>query len=71
MLELASHADVPLPDTVRDAVLARVDGIPDAARAVLEAAAVVGSAAELRLLVELAGAEAPAGALASGLLVEQ
>ncbi len=71
VLELASHADVPLPDTVRDAVLARIDGIPDAARAVLEAAAVVGSAAELRLLVELAGAEGLDAALASGLLVEQ
>ena len=71
VLELASHADVPLPDTVRDAVLARIDGISDAARAVLEAAAVVGSTAELRLLVELAGAEGLDEALASGLLVEQ
>ena len=46
-LELEHDADLPVPETIRDAVLLRTMGLTDAGRAAAEAAAVVGS--EFRL----------------------
>lgn len=46
-LELLSDADVPIPETIRDAVLLRMTSVTEAGRAAAEAAAVVGP--ELRL----------------------
>lgn len=52
-LAVGSHE---LPDTVRDAVLARVAQLGDHARATLDAAAVIGPRVDAALLVEIAGA---------------
>lgn len=41
-LELVSDADVPIPETIRDAVLLRTTSVTEAGRAAAEAAAVVG-----------------------------
>jgi DNA-binding CsgD family transcriptional regulator/tetratricopeptide (TPR) repeat protein len=46
-----------IPETVRDAVIARAARVSPAARAVLETAAVIGARAEVWLLSRLAGAE--------------
>lgn len=48
-----------IPDTVRDAVLARAARLAAPARRVLDAAAVVGSPAQLELLRAVAGADGP------------
>jgi DNA-binding CsgD family transcriptional regulator len=69
-LDLAAGTQVPLPDTVRDAVLTRVDGLEPAARSTLEAAAVAGASVELRMLVDLDEEAGVAGALASGFLLD-
>jgi DNA-binding CsgD family transcriptional regulator len=69
-LDLATGTQVPLPETVRDAVLARVDGLEPAARSTLEAAAVAGASVELHLLVDLDEEAGVAGALASGFLLD-
>jgi predicted ATPase len=68
-LDLAAGTQVPLPETVGDAVLTRVDGLEPAARSTLEAAAVAGASVELRVLVDLDEAGV-AGALASGFLLD-
>jgi DNA-binding CsgD family transcriptional regulator/tetratricopeptide (TPR) repeat protein len=62
-----------LPDTVRDAVLARAARLRPSARAVLDAAAVAGPRVEPWLLDELTGAESAAveECLASGVLYGQ
>jgi hypothetical protein len=64
----AGGADV--PDTVRDAVLARAARLPRAARALVEAVAIVPQRAELWLLEALSGGELGAleSCLASGML---
>jgi DNA-binding CsgD family transcriptional regulator len=69
-LELATGSGVALPDTIRDAVLARADGIEPAARAALEAASAVGSSVDLGLLEQLEADDGIEGALASGLLLD-
>ncbi len=69
--ELTGSQAVPLPETIRDAVLLRADRLPQAARQLLEIAAAVGMPFDLELVVELAGGDAGwAEALASGLVVE-
>jgi DNA-binding CsgD family transcriptional regulator len=62
-----------IPETVRDAVLARAARLSAPARAVLEAAAVIGSRAEAWLLSRLAGAEFASGeeCVARGMLQSQ
>ncbi|MCI0578535.1 MAG: LuxR C-terminal-related transcriptional regulator, partial [Chloroflexi bacterium] len=62
-----------IPLTVREAVLARAARLSPSARAVLEAAAVIGARVEPWLLAEVTGAEASAAGecLASGMLVVQ
>ncbi len=54
-----------LPPTVRDAVLARAARLSPAARALLEAAAVLGLRAEVDLLTDVGGTADPAAALAA------
>jgi len=69
-LELAGAGKVPLPDTVRDAVLIGAAELADDARAAADVAAVAGEEFELDLVAGLAGEPALARLLASGLVVE-
>ena len=74
-LELAPGSDLPIPDTLRDAVLLRLDSLPDAALRLLHVAAVAGNEFDLALIVDLAGGtESGMGGLdlliERGLLVE-
>src|SRR5256714_9956340 len=68
--ELAEGEPVPLPETVRDAVLLRVDQLGGDARAALEIAAVAGLRFELELVGDLTDASALLEPLARGLVVE-
>lgn len=70
-LSLAAGRAIPLPESLRDAVVLRLDGLGAAAREAVELAAVAGTGLETRML-EALGAEADAlGQLvARGLLVE-
>jgi DNA-binding CsgD family transcriptional regulator len=52
-VELALDADVPLPQTIRDAVLLRTADLSDAARSAAEAAATAGARFDLELVAEL------------------
>jgi predicted ATPase/DNA-binding CsgD family transcriptional regulator len=67
---LATDTGSAIPATVRDAVLARAGRLSLSARAVLEAAAVIGARVEPWLLAEVTGAEAAAAeeCLAVGVL---
>ena len=74
-LELSPGTDLPIPDTLRDAVLLRLDSLPEAALQLLHVAAVAGSEFDLAPVVDLAGGPADdAGGLdlllERGLLVE-
>ncbi len=46
---------VPIPDTVRDAIVARIEALPGSARDVLGALALVGAAGSARLVASVAG----------------
>jgi DNA-binding NarL/FixJ family response regulator/tetratricopeptide (TPR) repeat protein len=64
--------ELPLPETVRDAILARVDALPAPARRVAEAAAVAGTAFPLELLAAVNGGDDGIEALLeSGLVAER
>lgn len=52
-LELEEGSSVPIPETLRDALRLRAEGLSDEARAALDAAAVIGLEVELELLAEL------------------
>lgn len=69
--EILATGDGEIPDTVRDAVLARAALLPDAARTLLEAVAVLPGRVELSLLEALAGEliDRLDECLASGMLV--
>jgi DNA-binding CsgD family transcriptional regulator len=69
--EVLAASGSSVPNTVRDAVLARTSRLSDDARGVLAAAAVLGQPAELWLLTEVSGcpAEAVDECVAAGLLV--
>jgi len=54
-LDLTPGEDIPIPDTLRDAVLLRLDGLSEAAMALLEFAAVAGLQFDLELVINLAG----------------
>ena len=70
-IELAPGADLPIPDTLRDAVLLRLDGLPDGALRLLHIAVVAGREFDLALVAELAGSTDGFDALLEcGLLVE-
>jgi DNA-binding CsgD family transcriptional regulator len=68
--EVLAAADADLPDTVRDAVLARVSRLDDNARSLLDAVAIVPQRAELWLLEALAEGDLTGlvACLASGVL---
>lgn len=56
-VSLVVGEDMPVPDTVRDAVLLRVERLSAAARRALEVAAVAGSAFDLGLVADLVGCQ--------------
>ncbi len=69
--ELTSGDLLPVPPTIRDAVLLRVERLSPEARQLLEVSAVAGTQFDLDLVSELAGSEAGwTAALASGLVIE-
>jgi DNA-binding CsgD family transcriptional regulator len=67
-LELGGDGEVPVPDTVRDAVLMSVARLSDDGRAAAEAAAVAGQTVDLALVAELASEGGVAELLRHGLL---
>jgi ATP/maltotriose-dependent transcriptional regulator MalT len=70
-LELPPDGEVPLPDSVRDAVLVRVEELPTAVRRSLEAASVVGLQFELELVEAVSSGPVDlTDAAAHGLVVE-
>ena len=70
MVELVRSADLPLPESVRDAVLLRAERLSGSARQALEVAAVVGARFDLSLVLQLAGEQGLAEAIQSGFVVE-
>jgi len=52
-LELEEGSSVPIPETLRDALRLRIEGLSDEGRAAVEAAAVVGTRVTLEVLAEL------------------
>ena len=68
--ELVAGGDVPIPETIRDAILMRVESLGREARGALEAAAVVGLRFDLELVAGLAGEEGLEELLEGGLAVE-
>jgi DNA-binding NarL/FixJ family response regulator/CheY-like chemotaxis protein len=70
-LELADDGDVPLPDTVREAVLVATSTLSEEAHAAAEAAAVAGQHLDLAPVAELSSAAGLAELIETGLLEEQ
>ncbi len=70
-LELADRDELPLPDTIREAVLVGVSDLSEEARAAAEAAAVSGPQLDLRLVDELASEAGLAELIEKGLLEER
>jgi DNA-binding NarL/FixJ family response regulator len=69
-LELGDEGDVPVPETVRDAVLMSIARLSDEGRAAAEAAAVAGQSVDLELVGELSTEAGVAELIQHGLLVE-
>ncbi|HZO06878.1 MAG TPA: AAA family ATPase [Solirubrobacterales bacterium] len=69
-LELTEREEVPVPDTVREAVLVRLSELSPEGREAVEVAAVAGQQVDLALLAELAPAEGLAELSEVGLLEE-
>jgi DNA-binding CsgD family transcriptional regulator len=69
-LELVDQHELPLPESVRDAVLLRAVAVSEGARAALEAAAVTGLSFELGLVADIAGDDEVEEALESGFASE-
>ena len=70
-LMLADDDQLPVPESIRDAVLLRLDNLPEAARRLAEAAAVAGESFSLDQVIELAGSdEGLAALLESHILIE-
>jgi DNA-binding CsgD family transcriptional regulator len=70
-LELAKGGEVPVPDTVRDAVLIRTSELSPEGRGAAEAAAVAGEEFDLDLLAEVSNADGVAELLSSGIVIER
>jgi DNA-binding NarL/FixJ family response regulator len=70
-LELADEDEVPLPDTVREAVLVGTSALSEEARAAAEAAAVAGQQLDLALATELSSADGLTELIENGLLEER
>ncbi|HMI80918.1 MAG TPA: AAA family ATPase, partial [Solirubrobacterales bacterium] len=69
-LELANEDEVPVPDTIREAVLVASSTLSPPAREAAEAAAVAGPQFDLRLLAELADPAGLAELIEAGLIEE-
>jgi len=70
-LELAERDEVPVPDSIREAVLVGISDLSPEAREAAETAAVVGQQVDLGLAAELAPAAGLAELVEVGLLVEE
>ena len=70
-VELAFPQDLPLPETVRDAVLLRAERLSAEARQALEVAAVAGLRFELGLVLDLASDRGLEEAIESGFVLEE
>jgi DNA-binding NarL/FixJ family response regulator len=68
--ELTAHGEVPLPDTIRDAVMLGVGELSPDARAAADAAAVAGELFDLDLVAGIAGDQALDELLAHGLIAD-
>lgn len=68
--DLDLDGDVPLPQTVRDAVLVQLASLSDAARSAAETAAVAGAIVDLDLVARTGDEDGLAELLATGLLVD-
>lgn len=69
--ELLSGHQVPVPESIRDAVMVRLDKLSTDARAQLEAAAVVGTEFDLALVLDLAGDETATEELLERSIIEE
>ncbi len=69
-LALDVDGEVPLPRTIRDAVLIRHADLPDHARAAAEVAAVAGTRLDLTLVADAGGEDGVSELLSAGVLVE-
>src|SRR4051812_31654199 len=69
-IELATDDDVPLPDTIRDAVMLGAHDLSEEARAAADASAVAGESFDLDLVAGIAGEEALGELLGHGLIVD-
>ena len=69
-LELAKGGEVPLPDTVRDAVLIGASELSPEARSAAEAAAVAGEEFDLDLVAEVSNPDGLAELVSRGLVIE-
>jgi len=70
-LELDRASEIPVPDTVRDAVLIRASELSEAGRKAAEAAAVAGETFDLDLVGSLSSLEGVAELIEHGLAIEQ
>ena len=69
-LELAEEDEVPVPDTIREAVLVGASELSPQAREAAEVAAVIGQQVDLQLAAEIAGEDGLATLLEIGMLEE-
>ena len=70
-LELLEGVDLPLPESVRDAVLLRTSGLPDEARTAIGVAAVAGQAFDIEAVMAIARLDRwPEEAVRLGVLVD-
>ena len=69
-IELPDRVELPMPETVRDAVLLRAERLSAAARQALEVAAVAGVRFELGIVLDLASEEGLGEAIDSGFVLE-
>ncbi len=69
-VEVSGDDEIPLPESIRDAVVARAQPLSPAARKVLEVASVAGPRFDLELVAELAGEAAIDEPLSLGIVVE-
>ncbi|MDP1850134.1 MAG: AAA family ATPase [Solirubrobacteraceae bacterium] len=70
-LELAHHGEIPLPDTVRDALLISASELSDEGRVAAEAAAVAGEVFDLDLVASLSSSHGVAELVERGFAREQ
>ncbi len=69
--EAGDHGEVPLPETIRDAVGLRLSGLPAAAHATAEVAAVLGARFDLDVVAAIEPGDGLGELLADGVVVER